>query len=43
MNGETFPKGTTCEMPTGIYAFPYPEGEPEELEPDALASQLTEV
>ena len=42
-NGETCPSGTTCEMPTGICAFPYPMGEPEDLEAAALASQLTEV
>jgi hypothetical protein len=30
-------------MPTGICAFPYPMGEPEDLEAAALASQLTEV
>ena len=42
-NGETCPTGTTCEMPTGICAFPYPQGEPEDLDAAALASQLTEV
>ena len=41
-NGETCPTGTTCEMPTGICAFPYPMGEPEEgdLESKALDEQL---
>ena len=29
-NGETCPTGTSCEMPTGICAYPYPMGEPEE-------------
>lgn len=42
-NGETCPTGTTCEMPTGICAFPYPQGEPEDLDAAAMASQLTEV
>lgn len=41
-NGETCPTGTTCEMPTGICAFPYPMGEPErnDLEAAALDEQL---
>ena len=30
-------------MPTGICAFPYPQGEPEDLEAAALESQLTQV
>jgi hypothetical protein len=30
-------------MPTGICAFPYPQGEPENLEAAAVESQLTEV
>jgi hypothetical protein len=42
-NGEKCPTGTTCEMPTGICAFPYPMGEPEDddLEARALDEQLT--
>jgi hypothetical protein len=41
-NGEKCPTGTTCEMPTGICAYPYPMGEPEadDLEARALDEQL---
>ena len=31
-NHETCPTGTTCQMPVGICAFPYPMSEPEEEE-----------
>ena len=31
-NGETCPTGTSCQMPVGICAFPYPMSEPEEEE-----------
>jgi len=41
-NGEKCPTGTSCEMPTGICAYPYPMGEPEadDLEARALDEQL---
>ena len=29
-NGETCPTGTSCQMPVGICAFPYPMSEPEQ-------------
>ena len=40
--GGKCPTGTTCEMPSGTCAYPYPMGEPEDLEAAALDEQLTE-
>ncbi len=39
-NGEKCPTGTTCEMPTGICAYPYPMGEPQEEEEEEEDEQL---
>lgn len=41
-NGETCPTGTSCEMPTGICAYPYPVGEPETDDDNLVEFQLLE-
>eukprot|EP01043_Picozoa_sp_COSAG02_P013319 COSAG02_NODE_530_length_20697_cov_20.103457_18_plen_186_part_00 len=41
-NGETCPTGTSCEMPTGICAYPYPMGEPETDDDNLVEFQLLE-